>query len=720
MIDNSQLTQIIEGTISTFKNSYVTSVRKDCFNADHFLTEIDIPNCSVIGQHAFANCINLKDLNNLNKVVEVENGAFYQCSNLKQVALLNCKKIGAYAFFSCENLNSVNFPNCEIMEGYALSNCTLISELTLPKCRSFDITAIFGCRNLETLNLSCSEWDSYLNFPEWCFDNFSKLTNLNINSNVFVSNVGKWAFRNCYNLKSFIFPYCTTIYMGAFSNCSSLESVVIDNCYYISSYAFYNCRNISSLFLLHANTIYSYAFQLCTKLETVYLTDNRLNISRNAFVNTPITDSSYLGYFGSIYVPPRLWSNFVNKLGLPSERIVSLSSELNQKYVFPGEFMNSTFFEEVPEDKINAEIICSQAFYCQSGLLNAEFSNCDKIENEAFYSCSNLLNVNFSNCRIIGTSVFAYCNSLSSLFLPKVSSIGGWAFAYCSNITEISFPKATSIPPACFINCINLSQIYLPEAVGANSDAFASCVNLTSIYLPKCSYLGYAAFRNCSNLKTIDLPKCERLHYSSIFTGCNALETVSLAACSQLGEWYWDNYTFDWIKDEGRFSNLSNLKNVYLPICHYLGDEIFTNCTALPEIYLPNCSFIGSGCFAGCSNLSQVSIPECEIIAAGAFARCGNLKCISLPKVSSSRIDLSTYGQFRSCYNLESVYLFGNPFYLGIGNNFDSTPITQSNYLGYYGSLFVKASFLPNWISYNSYYSSRFVGLTDEEIAALE
>jgi hypothetical protein len=54
---------------------------------------------------------------------------------------------------------------------------------------------------------------------------------------------------------------------------------------------------------------------------------------------------------------------------------------------------------------------------------------------------------------------------------------------------------------------------------------------------------------------------------------------------------------------------------------------------------------------------------------------------------------------------------------------FYNTPITNSSYFsGLYGSIFVKQSLLSQWktASYWSEYTDRFVGLTDEEIEALD
>ena len=78
---------------------------------------------------------------------------------------------------------------------------------------------------------------------------------------------------------------------------------------------------------------------------------------------------------------------------------------------------------------------------------------------------------------------------------------------------------------------------------------------------------------------------------------------------------------------------------------------------------------------------------------------------------------------FASCSTLNSVYLTMSTVpTLQSSDAFFRTPLYNSAYTGVFGSIFVPTSLLTayqtatNWAAY----SSRFVGLTDEEIAALD
>ena len=101
-----------------------------------------------------------------------------------------------------------------------------------------------------------------------------------------VENIGSYAFFSCTSLQSVNFPNCNTIGEFAFDNCISLQSVSFPNCSTIENFAFASCTSLQSVYLLSTS--------VCTLSNS------------NAFWLTPISRSSYLGYYGSIYVPSSL------------------------------------------------------------------------------------------------------------------------------------------------------------------------------------------------------------------------------------------------------------------------------------------------------------------------------------------------------------------------------------------------------------------------------
>jgi len=125
--------------------------------------------------------------------------------------------------------------------------------------------------------------------------------------------------------------------------------------------------------------------------------------------------------------------------------------------------------------------------------------------------------------------------------------------------------------------------------------------------------------------------------------------------------------------------------------------------------------------FYTCSALTEVSFPLCTSIYASAFQNCSALTTAVFSNSSTIQGIIYTYA-FQSCYHLLSLYLLANTLYqLSVSSTtFVSTPIggytTSTD--GVYGSIFVPASLYDAYISSTnwSYFSERFVSLTDTEI----
>lgn len=128
-----------------------------------------------------------------------------------------------------------------------------------------------------------------------------------------IQTVESSAFAECQNNEVVSLPKCSVISNAAFINNKKLTSVSLPICEVVGGIAFYYCSNIQSISLPKLKKIYGSAFYYCSKLESVYLlTESRVSMDYYAFGNTPMTVSSYLGHFGSIYVPSSLYDQYSN------------------------------------------------------------------------------------------------------------------------------------------------------------------------------------------------------------------------------------------------------------------------------------------------------------------------------------------------------------------------------------------------------------------------
>lgn len=104
-----------------------------------------------------------------------------------------------------------------------------------------------------------------------------------------------------------------SIYTCAFQECFNLTEITFTNLSTLSPSALYKCSSLSTATLIQATSnnpigIGTSAFRSCINLVSVIIKGVSVATVQqtNAFMGTPISQSSYLGYFGSIYVPSSL------------------------------------------------------------------------------------------------------------------------------------------------------------------------------------------------------------------------------------------------------------------------------------------------------------------------------------------------------------------------------------------------------------------------------
>lgn len=454
-------------------------------------------------------------------------------------------QVGSYAFNGCGNLTSVNFPNCSNIGKFAFANCTNLTSISAPNCLLLDSSALAGCSNLTSVNFPKCE-----RIEERAFANDTNLRNVNLQS---VSYVGMYAFSSCKSLFSISLPYCLSVGTNAFQGCTSLSIASIPNCSNLGGNAFTSCWVLSSAYfpmtnqtntrtfwsclklsqaLLGNALLQSSVFEGCTSLQSVYLLSSTPgNLSASVFIRTPILDSSYLGYYGSIYVPSAAVETFKSATNWASlsDRIVAMPSSIENQHIIPYEFRNmSTFASE----KINATTIGSRAFESNTYSGTVSMPYCECIGAYAFYSCS-LTQAIFENCKVLtGDWTFGGCLKLSYISFPNLVMIGSQgAFASCK-ISEANL-VVKYVPPYTFQRCQSLTSVNLPNCAEIGSSAFDYCASLTTISIPECLRLVNLAFNNCTQLSKISLPKVKKI-YPQVFTGCISLTVVDLTQNSNI------------------------------------------------------------------------------------------------------------------------------------------------------------------------------------------
>ena len=338
------------------------------------------------------------------KVTSIENGAFYYCSSLTSITILDSvTSIGDYAFIGCSGLTSITVSD---NNKYYKSIDGVLFDKDVQKIIAYP----------------CGKSSNYYTIPDS------------------VTSIGGIAFRDC----------------------SSLESITIpDSVTYIGSYAFYGCSSLTSILIPNAVTsIGDYAFFYCTSLTSITVSDNNMyyksidgvlfdkNVQKiiaypcgksSNYYTIPdsVTSIGSYAFYGCYSLTSFTIPDSVTSIGNFAFNgctgLTSITVSDNNKYY---KSIDGVLF-----DKDVQKII---AYPC------GKSSDCYTIPDSvssigiyAFHLCTSLTSITIPNSvTSIGDDAFFYCTSLASITIPdSVTSIGGDAFRGCSSLNEIHIDK---------------------------------------------------------------------------------------------------------------------------------------------------------------------------------------------------------------------------------------------------------------------------------------
>lgn len=291
----------------------------------------------VIGTGAFANCFNLSTVTFPIYIdIIISDSAFLNCSSLETVSMIGTSTIGSYAFANCSKLSTLTVSNsaqyATSVPNYVFSGCRLLTD------QLFRTAYFIGDGAFNTCGLTNAVFQSAYEVGASAFANCSALSSLSFPWAVLIH---EYAFSGCVSLPSIDLPAVAAVYTGAFMNCTSLSKASLPAVKSITNSVFYNCQALTSVYApnLHtigsgafrscssltqlsfpaATTIYASAFYGCTSLESLYLLGSSVcrygstkNNMYSAFISTPMVNSTYLGHYGSIFVPESLVGEYKN------------------------------------------------------------------------------------------------------------------------------------------------------------------------------------------------------------------------------------------------------------------------------------------------------------------------------------------------------------------------------------------------------------------------
>lgn len=303
------------------------------------LEYMDIPNVKTLGEYAFWDCTNLKEIRLGNKLETIGRFAFSQCRSLSALELPNSLRTLAARAFAYSGLVSLVIPTTlKQIPDYTFDNCTNLERVTLHDGISHIGQAAFlRCRSLKQVKIPAG----VTRIENNTFDECISLEFVDFHDEI--KYIGERAFAYCHNLRGsggfdrFALPNdLQTMGDGAFQECRSLKVVEIPSLKDLPENAFFSCTNLATIFLpdnmktigrqcflataitaiafpASLTSIGEYAFSGCSKLVYVsskatkapligtYTFDNVYKAARNLYRPSGADYSSWAEYFNMIY-----------------------------------------------------------------------------------------------------------------------------------------------------------------------------------------------------------------------------------------------------------------------------------------------------------------------------------------------------------------------------------------------------------------------------------
>lgn len=432
-----------QGCRSLIETSFpvCTYLGTDVFESCSSLREVDFPLVSSIGSDAFRGCSALTTAI-FPECIELYLNVFFACHNLSYVSFPKCRTIRANAFDYCSSLTEISFPECTLVSTSAFRGNLNLREAFFPKCSSFGAYAFYNCSSLETISIpECGT------IGEHAFQNTALQGEVSLPKVVTISasaflegdfnyvhspelvTVGANVFYQCYNLSELYAPKLSTIGNSAFQYCSSMTAANYPRAMFVGSYVFGGCTNLSVAYL-STSTLYTSAFYNCTSLESLYLMRNAVTTlgNVNVFNSTPMSLSSYLGRFGSIYVPDVMYSYYMEATGWSAyaSRIVSFSTSMTSWPIIPIQILNES---------------CAEVTVTENSLTLSYFSTPDGLSADGtrtgglFYTFGKSASLSIDRVQQVG-------RAYTTAKLPEIISTGAGRIAYQSASAVTYSPSA--------------------------------------------------------------------------------------------------------------------------------------------------------------------------------------------------------------------------------------------------------------------------------------
>ncbi len=382
---------------------------------------------------------------------DVEDNAFYGCTNISQVTATNGGNIGAYTFQGCIGLSQLSISNNGNIGASAFQGITSEFTANINNSGYLGKEAFYGSTGLKTLQVGSNVTDINASAFYGC-------SGLTIAQLMNKGSIGASAFQGCTAMTSATLGEAVTgIGDKTFYGCSSLLSIIIPNAVTnLGQYAFSDCSMMGYAVMgTGVKTISTYAFSGCTSLTAMQIGSNVETIATYAFNNCKSLPE--------IEIPQAVTdikdNVFQGCTSLKNVVMADRTTILNLGYNKTSSNNGNPLFSSCPLDSVyiggnisynTGSSYGYSPFYRNTSLRTVVITDKEtEISENEFYGCTNLQDVKIGDgVESFGNWAFSGCSSLKHLsFGTNVAKIGKEAFSDCTSVTQIV--SRAQQPPVC-------------------------------------------------------------------------------------------------------------------------------------------------------------------------------------------------------------------------------------------------------------------------------
>lgn len=676
------------------EDKFLSDVFENCLD----LVEIDFSEqTSFLGQ-IFQGCVSLSTAILPNRLTEIPEGQFRNCSSLAGVSYKNgdqivnkfpstLKTIGRYAFYYCAFTDLLLDDCSKVLIGEYSFAGNNFSSLIVPTPQIAEVMpyAFSSSDNLLTI-----EWKIENQVPEYCFAYSKKLKSFTATS--IKNGIEDCAFIDCSSLNSVTLTLAGSnffILSSVFKNCAISEIVIPNGVVTIGSQAFYGNPFKNLVFPDTLTKLAEDALQNCQNLEKFELTNDLSEIisNLNKIGSTPkwyIEGEPYLVGTDRSSAPDGIgpkavyttipgkasqvdweWIEVVSDAQI-KRYTTSTDSNGNKTTIstvetkteeYNGTEIGKKYLTKFTPTSIEAGNLTIVApsvivdyngnFHEIEGIVSL---NTNEVANQKFQSGDSVSLELLSGYTYIGSNCFNNANGkkLANIVVPMtIKYIGTNAFVG-TKTSSVRLPNLEYIGASAFANCSNLTSAEFSNSITQiPNDCFQNS-GLTSFVVPQyLTTIGSSAF-NSTKITKLYLPATLTEIGTSAFANCANLTSVEGLSNTKITEI--QTQTFD---------KCSNLYRVYLPsTVKTIGFWAFNNCSRLTNLtFGSSLEDIVRYAFFGCASLSNLEFPATlKSIGTQAFDLCAGITKITFKHTDMSNLDVAA-SAFNGTTSALQVYI---------------------------------------------------------------